>query len=158
MNSDATGIKDRVRHAVTSGDYPTKTVLSSLLAAQDELGYLPDEAIEEVAVLNETTTNEVWGVASFYTNFRFTPPGKHLVEVCWGPSCHLAGSPEIINAIQNELGISSEGETRDNKVSLKYNTCLGACAQSPVASIDHSLFGRLTPESALSVLSNTLND
>ena len=158
MNSDAKGIKERVRTAIASGNYPTKTVLSSLLAAQDELGYLPDEAIEEVAVLNKTTTNEVWGVASFYTNFRFTPPGKHLIEVCWGPSCHLAGSPDVIDAIQNELGISSEGETRDNQVSLKYNTCLGACAQSPVASIDHQLFGRLTPESALDVLSDNLKD
>ena len=81
MSADAKGIKERVRAAITSGNYPTKTVLSSLLAAQDELGYLPDAAIEEVAVQNETTTNEVWGVASFYTNFRFSPPGKHLIEV-----------------------------------------------------------------------------
>ena len=66
-------------------------MLSSLLAAQDELGYLPDEAIEEVATFTESTINEVWGVASFYTNFRFTPPGEHVVEVCWGPTCHLEG-------------------------------------------------------------------
>ena len=158
MSADAKGIKERVRAAITSGNYPTKTVLSSLLAAQDELGYLPDAAIEEVAVQNETTTNEVWGVASFYTNFRFSPPGKHLIEVCWGPSCHLAGSSDVIDAIQNELGISSEGEARNNQVSLKYNTCLGACAQSPVASIDHQLYGRLTPESALDLLSNNMED
>ena len=75
MSSDADGIKDRVRKAISSGNRPTRTVLSSLLAAHDELGYLPDEAIEEVAVLSNTTINEVWGVASFYTNFRFTRPG-----------------------------------------------------------------------------------
>ena len=82
MSSDADGIKDRVRKAISSGNRPTRTVLSSLLAAHDELGYLPDEAIEEVAVLSNTTINEVWGVASFYTNFRFTPPGRHVIEVC----------------------------------------------------------------------------
>ena len=68
-------------------------MLSSLLAAQDELGYLPDEAIEEVATFTESTINEVWGVASFYTNFRFTPPGEHVVEVCWGPTWSSGGRP-----------------------------------------------------------------
>ena len=158
MSSDATGIKDRVRKAIASGKRPTRTVLSSLLAAHDELGYLPDEAIEEVAVLSETTINEVWGVASFYTNFRFTPPGRHTIEVCWGPTCHLAGASGIIDSIQRQLGLSGEGETEDNQISLKYNTCLGACAQPPVASIDHRLVGRLTADSAMQAVSNVLNN
>ena len=142
------GFKRRTRRAITSQRQPTVTVLSCLLAAQDELGYLPDEAIAEIATYTGTTTNEVWGVASFYTNFRFTPPGEHAVEICWGPTCHLAGAPGILQSVLDLLGLSGEGETSDNRISLKYNTCLGACSQAPVASIDHQLVGRLSIETA----------
>ena len=156
LSSDAAGIKDRVRQAISSGKRPTRTVLSSLLAAQDELGYLPQDAIEEIAALSDTTINDVWGVASFYTNFRFTPPGRHTIEVCWGPTCHLAGATTIIKSIEEQLGLSGEGETEDLQVSLKYNTCLGACAQPPVASIDHRLVGRLTADSARRAVSELM--
>jgi NADH:ubiquinone oxidoreductase subunit E len=124
------------------------TVLSSLLAAQDELGYLPDEAIEEVATFTESTINEVWGVASFYTNFRFTPPGEHVVEVCWGPTCHLEGGRYVLQGLLDSLHLEDEGETEDGRVTLKYNTCLGACSQAPVMSVDHHLKGRVTADSA----------
>ena len=141
-------LRERVRKAISSQKRPTVTILSSLLAAQDSLGYLPQESIEEIAGFTDATINEVWGVASFYTNFRFTPPGEHVVEVCWGPTCHLAGAPRILEGIQDDLGLSGEGDTEDNRVTLKYNTCLGACTQAPVMSTDHRLTGRLTVESA----------
>ena len=149
-------MRDQIRKAISSQKRPTVTVLSSLLAAQDELGYLPDEAIDEVATSTHTTINEVWGVATFYPNFRFTPPGDHVVEVCWGPTCHLSGAPQVLQAILDDLGISGEGETEDRRTSLKYNTCLGACSQAPVMSIDHRLIGRLTPESARGHLGEVL--
>ncbi len=140
--------RERLLKAINSQRRPTVTVLSSLLAAQDELGYIPDEAIEEVATFNETTINEVWGVASFYTNFRFSPPGAHNVEVCWGPTCHLMGASHILQRVMDQLGLETEGETADNNISFKFNTCLGACSVAPVMSIDHHLIGRLTPDSA----------
>lgn len=138
----------RLRHAINNQRRPTVTVLSSLLAVQDELGYIPDEAIEEVAVLNDTTINEVWGVASFYTNFRFTPPGAHNVEICWGPTCHLKGASHILKRVMNDLGLDDEGETEDGNISFKFNTCLGACSVAPVMSVDHRLIGRVTADSA----------
>ena len=146
--------RERIRGAISSQSRPTVTVLSSLLAVQDELGYLPDEAIEEIATLTSTTINDVWGVASFYTNFRFTPPGRHTVEVCWGPTCHLAGAPYILGGLQDDLGVPGEGESEDGRITLKYNTCLGACAQAPVISIDHRLVGRLTPDRARSMVAD----
>ena len=157
MTVGSEGIRERIRKAISSQKQPTVTVLSSLLAAQDELGYLPDETFEEVATYSRTTINEVWGVASFYTNFRFTPPGEHLVEVCWGPTCHLEGAAHILETVQGDLRLSGEGETADNKVTLKYNTCLGACSQAPVMSIDHRLVGRLTPDSARSLIAGLAN-
>lgn len=141
--------RDRLLEAIRGQRRPSVTVLSSLLAAQDELRYIPEAAIEEVAALMSTTINEVWGVASFYTNFRFTPPARHTVEVCWGPTCHLEGAADVIKDVLAQLELEGEGESADNSVSFKFNTCLGACAQAPLMSIDHHLIGQVTPESAV---------
>ncbi len=147
-NSHHEALRERIRKAITSQKRPTVTVLSSLLAVQDEIGYIPNEAIEEVATFIDTTLNDVWGVASFYKNFRFTPPSEHTVEVCWGPTCHLVGAPKIMTKLMDHLGLKDEGDTPDKKVSLRFNTCLGACSQAPVISVDHHLWGRATPERA----------
>ena len=155
MEGQREQLRRRIRDAVSSQTQSTVTVLSCLLAVQDELGYLPDAALEEVAARMDTTINEVWGVASFYTNFRFTPPGERVVEVCWGPTCHLLGAPHILKAIMDDLGLEDEGETAGNRTSLKYNTCLGACSQAPVMMVDHELIGRLTIDKALARVSES---
>jgi len=141
-----------IKKALVSQKRPTVTVLSSLLAVQDVLGYLPDEAVKQVAQHTNSTINEVWGVATFYTNFRFAPLAEHVVELCWGPSCHVVGAPDIMARVVDMLGLEGEGDTSDGKITLGYNTCLGACAQAPVISIDHHLHGRMTPESAANAI------
>ena len=150
-------MRERIQKALTSQKRPTVTVLSSLLAAHDELGYLPDEAIEEVAAHNDASINDVWGVASFYTNFRFKPPAENIVEVCWGPTCHLVGAPGILKQVQDDLGLSGEGETEDNAATLKYNMCLGACSQAPVMSVGHRLHGRMTLDRARELVAGLTN-
>ena len=142
MQVDTDRFRDEINHIVSSQTRPTITVLSSLLATQDEFGYIPDLAIEVIAEYTNHTINEVWGVASFYPNFRFTKPGENILEICWGPTCHLAGAAKILNDIQNALGLKGEGETDSGKFTLKYNTCLGACSQGPVFAIDHKLYGK----------------
>lgn len=136
---------------------PRTTVLSCLLEVQENLHYVPEEAIVEVAKYTGHSINDVWGVASFYTNFRFTPPPQHMVEVCWGPTCHLLGAMDVLVAIQTKLGLEGEGDVPDGVIGLKYNTCLGACSQGPVISVDEKITGAVTVETALSVLEETLN-
>ena len=148
MTTESPALLERVRQALTSQSQKVVTVLSSLLAVEDELGYLPPEAVEEVAHHTDVSINDVWAVASFYTNFRFEPPGQHVVEVCWGPTCHLKGAQELLDTVQRALGISHEGDTPDGRATLKYNTCLGACAQAPVIMADHHMMGRMTLEHA----------
>ena len=142
------GLTERITGAVRGQTQPTKTVLSSLLAVEDELGYIPKEAVADVAAFTNSTVNDVWAVASFYPNFRFEPPCQHSVELCWGSSCHLVGAMPVISAVLEASGLSEEGDTPDRKLSVRLNTCLGACAQAPVISIDHHLIGRLSPEEA----------
>ena len=141
-------LKQRIAKAVHSQAQPTVTVLSSLLAVEDELGYIPKEAVEEVADFTHATVNDVWAVASFYPNFLFEPPCEHRVEICWGASCHLLGAMDLIDAVLEATGLEDEGNTADHRLSIRLNTCLGACAQAPVISIDHQLIGRLSPKDA----------
>ena len=141
-------MREQIRQILNSQEQPTVTVLSSLIAVQDSIHYLPDEAIKETATFCGSTINEVWSVASFYTNFRFTAPGEKTLDVCWGPSCHVLGAQKVLDSVQTALEIKEEGESPDRKVTLKYNTCLGACAQGPVIAVDHHLIGKQTAESA----------
>lgn len=149
---------DQINIAIQNQKRPTVTVLSSLLAIQDEIGYIPDEAIEQVAVKMDTSKNAVYGVASFYPNFRFTPPGDHSVEVCWGPTCHLAGAANILEKVLNELNLETEGDTSDGRVSFRFNTCLGACSQAPVVNVNHELFGKVNPEYVVDLIKNMSSD
>ena len=146
-SESANDLRPQIQSILNDQSQPTVTVLSSLLAVQDVLHYLPNEAIEETAAFSNTTINEVWSVASFYTNFKFTPPGDHTYEVCWGPSCHVMGAQKILKCVQ----VDREGETEDGKVTLTCGTCLGACAQAPVIAIDHHHKGKITTEIAASL-------
>ena len=152
LPADNDTLRKQIIEAIASQHRPTVTVLSSLLAIQDSIGYIPDEAIEEVAVQQNTTVNAVFGVASFYPNFRFTPPNKHSIEVCWGPTCHLQGSSNILQAVLNYLELKEEGDTEDGEFSFRFNTCLGACSQAPVISVNHELFGKISPDESINIL------
>ena len=152
MSIDSQLLRQRARQAIAGQPSNTVTVLSSLLAIQDELGYLPSEALEEVAIRTGVSGNDVWGVASFYPNFRFTQPPRHLVEVCWGPSCHLVGAQPLLQGLMASLGLSREGDTEDGAVGLKLNTCLGACPHGPVISVDGHLQGRMELARAVGIV------
>ena len=150
------GLEQRIDRAVRSQTQATVTILSSLLAVEDELHYIPREAVERVAEFTGATVNDVWAVASFYPNFRFQPPAARQVEVCWGASCHLMGAMAVVESLLEAAGLDEEGELPDGSLSVRLNTCLGACSQAPVMSIDHHLEGRVSPESAALRVTNLL--
>ena len=151
------GLEQRIHDAVHGQTQPTVTVLSSLLAVEDALGYIPKESLELVAGFTNSTINDVWSVASFYPNFRFEPPAEHKVEVCWGASCHLVGAMGIFKSVLEASGMEDEGDTPDGHLTVRLNTCLGACAHAPVIALDHHLIGRVNPESAAKEVANVLN-
>ena len=152
------GLNQRITKALHGQTQPTVTILSTLLAVEDELGYIPKEAVAEAAIFTQATVNDVWAVASFYPNFRFDPPCDHQVELCWGASCHLVNAMAVINEVLAGLGMEGEGDTPDGRLSVKLNTCLGACAQAPVIAIDHQLIGRVSPGEARSKVLDLLTD
>ena len=141
-------LKQTITEAVQGQSQPTVTALSSLLAVQDAIGYIPKVALEEVAAFTGKTVNDIWAVASFYPNFRFEPLCLHNVEVCWGTSCHLVGAMPVMESVLDAAGLQAAGDTPDKVLSVGFNTCLGACSQAPVISVDHRLVGRVSPEAA----------
>ena len=152
------GLEERIDRAVRGQPQPTVTILSSLLAVEDELHYIPREAVELVAEFIGSTINDVWAVASFYPNFRFEPPAARQVEVCWGASCHLMGSMAVVKSVLDAAGLDDEGERSDHRLSVRLNTCLGACSLAPVISVDHHLVGRVTPQSAAGRVAKLLQE
>ncbi len=119
-----------------------------LQKAQGELGYLPEEAISEIAKSLSLTQNEVYGVASFYAQFRFERQGEHLVRSCQGTACHVRGGRSILDVVQQELGIEP-GETReDYKFSLERVACFGSCALAPVMVVNKNVYGKVTTTKA----------
>ena len=129
-----------------------------LQKVQEELGYLPEEAISEVANFLGLTKNEIYGVASFYAQFRFERQGEHIIKVCQGTACHVRGSRRILDTVQQALGIQP-GETReDYKFSLEIVTCFGACALAPVMVVDKTVNSRMTTVTAKQVLAKYLQE
>ncbi len=144
--------KDRVTQALDRQVKEEVTVLSSLIHVQEEFGFLPPESIPLIADYTDASVNDVFGVATFYTHFRFTPPGVHTVEVCWGPSCHVRGAAEVISAVKRELAMGDEGTTEDGEFTWKRSSCAAACAHGPVVVVDDMIYGDLTPEAAIELV------
>ena len=123
-----------------------------LQKTQAELGYLPEEVISEIAKFLGQTKNEVYGVASFYAQFRFERPGEHTIKVCQGTACHVRGAPRILDAVEKELDVQPGGTTADYKFSLERVACFGSCALAPVMVVDKTVYGRMTTTKAREIL------
>ncbi|MCX6008288.1 MAG: NAD(P)H-dependent oxidoreductase subunit E [Chloroflexi bacterium] len=111
---------------------------------QNGHGYLSKEALLEVAKFLDMPASSVWGVATFYNQFRFTAPGKRPVKVCMGTACHLAGGQLVLEATARELDIEIGGITTDREFSLERVACIGCCALAPVVTIGEQAYPRMT--------------
>jgi len=128
------------------------TLIPVLQKVQESFGYLSQEAVSQVAKFLRVSESEIFGVASFYAQFRFTRPGEHSVKVCLGTACHVRGGVRILDTLQRELGIEPGGTTADYKFSLERVACFGSCALAPVAVIDDKVYGRLTTTKAKEII------
>ncbi len=116
-----------------------------LQKAQGTMGFLPDEALALVAGHLGITLSEVYGVASFYNQFRFNPPGKNPVKVCMGTACHVRGGEIILENFERKLEIREGETTADREFSIERVACVGCCALAPVALVGETLHGHMAP-------------
>jgi len=127
-------------------------LISLLQQVQHKLGYISKEAMLAIADFLEIPESTVYGIATFYNLFRFTPLGKHPVKVCMGTACHLAGGRMVLEAMARELDIQVGGITPDREFSLERVACVGCCALAPVVVVSESVYPRMTPPKVEEVL------
>jgi NADH-quinone oxidoreductase subunit E len=120
---------------------------------QEDSGYLSEEAVEELALLMDISANEIYGVATFYTQFRFNPPGRHTIQSCQGTACHVRGGQQILKELEQRLGITAGQTTSDGQFDLQRVACIGCCALAPVVTVDGKVFAQVTAKKIPSVLS-----
>ena len=142
-------IVDRIADAL--GD-ARGSLIPLLQQVQAEVGYLPPEVMERIAERAGVSPARVFGVASFYSQFRLEPVGKHIIRVCQGTACHVQGAVAVTEAICDELGVEEGGTTEDGEYTVEPVACLGCCSLAPVIMIDEDTFGRLTPDEARRVV------
>ena len=120
--------------------------------AQDIYGYLPPEVQRHIALSLGIPVSEVFGVATFYSQFLLNPKGEHPVSVCLGTACYVKGSGKIMEKLEEMLGIPSGGITEDLKFSLDATRCIGACGLAPVMTVGDDVYGRLDPNMLKGIL------
>lgn len=119
---------------------------------QDEFGYLSEEAIVKVGKYLNLPTAKIYGLATFYHQFRFIAKGKYHIKICNGTSCHVNSNILIINELEKKLGIKDEEITKDGLFSLEETTCMAACGEGPVMAVNDRYFTDLTIEKVAEII------
>jgi NADH:ubiquinone oxidoreductase subunit E len=115
-----------------------------LQKVQENSGYISEGAVKRISQFLRISENQIFGVASFYSQFRFTEPGRNSVKICLGTACHVCGGHILSEAIARELGISPGQTTEDGRFDFQRVTCLGCCALAPVVKINDDIHSRVT--------------
>lgn len=130
-----------------------------LQEAQDALGYLSEDTLDYIARSTGRTLAQVYGVATFYTQFRLEPIGRHLVRICHGTACHVGGAVDIDAAVCGHLGLEDDGGTTpDMEFTVEKVVCVGACSLAPIILVDGVAHGRLDSEKARNVIKGYQKD
>lgn len=134
--------------------YKTKkgSLIPILQGVQSTYGYIPRQAFEKIARETDHTLSDMYGVATFYAQFRLHPVGKHIIKVCHGTACHVQGADAISSALKDALKINDGETTPDRLFTLETVACLGCCSLAPVMMIGDETYGKLTGKSAVKII------
>jgi NADH-quinone oxidoreductase subunit E len=123
-----------------------------LQEAQEVYGYLPAQVLKHISKGTRIPLARIYGVVTFYAQFRLTPVGRNLINVCLGTACHVRGGAKVLETLEKELKIKDGATTEDGRFSLEIVACIGACGLAPVISINNEVHGRLLPENIAGIL------
>ncbi len=124
-----------------------------LQKTQEIFGYLPTDAMSEIAHTTGKSPAEIYGVATFYAQFRFKPMGKHTIKVCHGTACHVQNADSLDTVLETKIGAKAGDTTADGMFSVERVACLGCCSLAPVVMIDGEVYGRLTGDKLGKIMS-----
>lgn len=123
-----------------------------LQATQDIFGYLPADALKEIARQMNLPLSKIYGVVTFYAQFHLNPRGRNIVRVCLGTACHVRGGAKIVEAVEKAIGIKDGETTEDLRYTFESVACIGACGLAPVMMVNDDTHGRLTPDKVAALL------
>jgi NADH-quinone oxidoreductase subunit E len=123
----------------TEGD-----LIPILQRVQQEQGYLSGESLHSISRFLKISENRIYGVASFYSQFRFTPPGRNTIKICLGTACHVLGGQVLRESLERTLGITPGEATPDGRFDFQQVACLGCCALAPVLQVNGDIHGKMT--------------
>jgi len=149
IKENQTGIAD-----ILAG-YPADrgSLIPILQDIQEKFGYLPRNALEELEKQTGISANEIYGVATFYAQFRFVPPGEHTIRVCQGTACHVRGGHQILVQFEQCLGTKAGETTADGRFNLERVACLGCCALAPVVTVDGKVHAAVAAKKVPAIIS-----
>jgi len=126
-----------------------------LQEAQEKFRYLPEGVMKDIARFLRLSESTVFGVATFYAQFKFSPSGRRVVRVCRGTACHVRGGARILREVEKRLGIKPGQTTDDLEYSLETIACFGSCALAPVMVVDQNVYGRMAATKVGQILGDT---
>ena len=138
--------QDKALHEAIAALNGEISLVQILQSAQEIYGYLPEKTLEVIATELGVSSEQVYSVATFYSQFSFSPKGKYAISVCLGTACYVKGAGEIYDKIKQKLGLEDGGSTADGKFSIDACRCIGACGLAPVLSINDDVYGKVTPD------------
>jgi NADH-quinone oxidoreductase subunit E len=141
------------RYAEQRGGTRREHLIPILQDIQERHGYVPEAALEALAAASQVSPNEIYGVATFYAHFRFTPPAEHTIHACQGTACHVRGGNQVLYDLEERLGIKAGEMTVDHKIGLERVACVGCCALAPVLLVDGKVRAGMKPKMVRGLLS-----
>ncbi|MFH1487116.1 MAG: NADH-quinone oxidoreductase subunit NuoE [Chloroflexota bacterium] len=144
-------MREELAEILTRYEGQRGAIIPILQSAQEKLGYISEPVIREIAKSIRITANEIFGILTFYAQFRTTPSGKIVVRVCRGTACHVKGAAKVLEEVESMLGIKAGESTADLEYTLETVACIGACALAPTIVIGKDTYGQMTAKKVAEV-------
>ena len=136
--------RDTVARVMKEFEGEPADLIPVLQKVQEADGFLSAEAIRRVSRRLKVSENEIYGVSTFYAQFRFSPPGRHHIKACLGTACHVQGGEQMLDVLERRLEIRPGETTADGEYDLERVACLGCCALAPVVTVDDKTYGQMS--------------
>lgn len=151
-NLTETDVREKLQEIFSRHHRERQELIPILQETQEHFRYLPAAAMREIARYLNMSLNAVYGVSTFYSQFKLTPLGKKIIRICRGTACHVRGAGKVLAEVEKQLGIKAGETTDDMEYTLETVACIGACALSPTMTIDKETYGKMTPKKVVEVL------
>jgi NADH-quinone oxidoreductase subunit E len=145
-------MEEALQEILSEFDGKREEIIPILQKVQNTYSYLPENSMSEIARFIHVPASQVYGVATFYAQFRFTPTGKNIVSICRGTACHVRGAPAILEETTDVLGLDGEGTTEDMEYTVETVACIGCCALAPCLTVNGEVHGSLSKKKVRTLL------